>query len=75
MNLARNVKGNKKDFYKYVSSKSKTRENVGLLLNGTRALVTQDMEKTEVLIAFVTSLVSSKMDILKSKDPETKRKV
>lgn len=35
VNLARDVKGNKKGFYKYINSKRKTRENLGLLLNGT----------------------------------------
>jgi len=32
LNLARDVKDNKKSFFKYISSKWKTRENVGLLL-------------------------------------------
>lgn len=32
--LERDIKGNNKRFYKYVNSKRKTRENVGLLLNG-----------------------------------------
>ena len=73
--MAREVKGNKKDFCKYMSSKRKTKENVGLLLNGTRALVTQDMEETEVLVVFVTSVFASQINLLKSKDPETKKKV
>lgn len=34
LNLWRNVKDNKKGFYKYVNSKKMTRENVGPLLNG-----------------------------------------
>jgi len=33
LNLAREVKDNKKGFFKYISSKWKTRDNVGLLLN------------------------------------------
>jgi len=32
LNLTRDVKDNKKGFFKYISSKRKTRENVGLLL-------------------------------------------
>ncbi|GAB0176869.1 mitochondrial enolase superfamily member 1 [Grus japonensis] len=36
LNLARDVKDNKKGFFKYISSKRKTRENVGLLLNEAR---------------------------------------
>lgn len=33
LNVVREVKDNKKGFLKYVSSKTKTRENVGPLLN------------------------------------------
>ena len=36
MNLARNVNYINKGFYKYIKSKGKTRENMGLLLNGPR---------------------------------------
>ena len=32
LKLARDVKNNKKSFFNYISSKRKTRENVGLLL-------------------------------------------
>ena len=49
LNLARDVKGNKKSFYRYVGDKRKTRENVGPLRKGTGDLVTWDMEKAEVL--------------------------
>ncbi|GAB0185981.1 mitochondrial enolase superfamily member 1 [Grus japonensis] len=49
LHLARDVKGNKKSFYGYVSDKRKTRENVGLLWKEMRDLVTWDMEKAEVL--------------------------
>ena len=33
LNLARDVKDNKKCFYKYIGDKRKTRENVGPLMN------------------------------------------
>ena len=46
---------------KYISSKTKTRENVGPLLNGTGTLVTQDTEKTELLNAAFTSVFASKI--------------
>lgn len=46
----RDVKGNKKDFYKHTRDKRKTRGNVGLLLNGERALVMQSVEGTECLL-------------------------
>lgn len=41
--LARNVKGNK-SFYTYTDDKRKTKENMGLLLNGA-----QEVEKAEIL--------------------------
>ncbi|KAK4823706.1 hypothetical protein QYF61_005772 [Mycteria americana] len=47
LNLARDVKGNKKSFYRYVGDKRKTRENVGPLWKETGDLVTWDMEKAE----------------------------
>ena len=40
MNPERAAKGNKKSFYKYISSKKKTRENVDALLKGRCTLVT-----------------------------------
>ncbi|GAB0176419.1 mitochondrial enolase superfamily member 1 [Grus japonensis] len=60
LNLARDVKGNKKSFYRYVSDKRKTRENVGPLWNNTGDLVIQDMEKAEVLNGFFASVFTSK---------------
>ncbi|GAB0176076.1 hypothetical protein GRJ2_000072800 [Grus japonensis] len=62
LNLARDVKDNKKSFYKYVSDKRKTRENMGPLQKETGDLVTQDMEKAEVLNEFFaqSSLTSAR---------------
>ncbi|GAB0184145.1 mitochondrial enolase superfamily member 1 [Grus japonensis] len=60
ISLARDVKGNKKSFYKYVSDKRRTRENVGPLRNETDDLVTQDMEKAEVLNDFFASVFTGK---------------
>lgn len=45
LNLVREIKDKKKDFFKYVSSKRKTRENVGPLLNETDAALTEDTEQ------------------------------
>lgn len=50
LNLVRNAK-DKKGYYKYISYKRKTRENVELLLNGAGNLVVKDMEKAKVLNA------------------------
>ncbi|GAB0175629.1 hypothetical protein GRJ2_000028100 [Grus japonensis] len=47
LNLARDIKGNKKSFYRYISDKRKTRENVGPLMKEMGDLVTWDMEKAE----------------------------
>ncbi|GAB0205898.1 mitochondrial enolase superfamily member 1 [Grus japonensis] len=52
ISLARDVKDTKKSFYRYVSDKRRTRENVGPLRNETGDLVTQDMEKAEENIRF-----------------------
>ncbi|KGL75094.1 hypothetical protein N309_08010, partial [Tinamus guttatus] len=55
-NLARDVKNNKKNFFKYINSKRKIRENVGPLVNGMRTLVTNNTEKAELLNAFFASV-------------------
>ncbi|GAB0208330.1 mitochondrial enolase superfamily member 1 [Grus japonensis] len=60
INLARDVKDNKKSFYRYVSEKRRTRENVGPLQNETGDLVVQDMEKAEVLNDFFASVFTGK---------------
>ena len=48
LNLARDVKGNKKSFHRYIGGTRKTRESVAPLWKETGDLVTQDMKKTEV---------------------------
>ncbi|GAB0210101.1 mitochondrial enolase superfamily member 1 [Grus japonensis] len=60
ISLARDVKDNKKSFYRYVSDKRRTRENVGPLRNETGDLDTQDMEKAEVLNDFFASVFTGK---------------
>ena len=60
LNLARYVKDNKEDFFKYISSKRKTGETVGLLLNEVGALVMQDAEEAELLNAFFASVFTAK---------------
>ncbi|GAB0207575.1 mitochondrial enolase superfamily member 1 [Grus japonensis] len=60
LNLARDVKDNKKSFFRYVSDKRRTRENVGPLWNETGDLVTQGMEKAEVLNEFFASVFTDK---------------
>ncbi|GAB0208696.1 mitochondrial enolase superfamily member 1 [Grus japonensis] len=60
LNLARDAKDNKKSFYRYISDKRRTRENVGPLWNETGDLVAQDMEKAEVLNDFFASVSTGK---------------
>lgn len=47
-------------FFRYIISKRNTRENMGLLLNGNGLLVTNDMEKAEVLKASFMSVFTDK---------------
>ena len=75
MNLARNVKGKKKGFYRYINSKRKTSENVGPLLNGAVDLVTNDTEKAKVLSAAFTLVFTGKTGLQESQAPETRGKV
>ncbi|GAB0190056.1 hypothetical protein GRJ2_001470900 [Grus japonensis] len=60
LNLARDIKCNKKSFYSYISDKRKTRENVDPLQKETGDLVTWDMEKVEVLNDFFASVFTGK---------------
>ncbi|KGL80537.1 hypothetical protein N309_03760, partial [Tinamus guttatus] len=55
-NLARDVKNNKKKFFKYINSKKKSKENVGPLADGMGTLVTNNIEKAELLNAFFASV-------------------
>lgn len=47
--MARDVKGNNKNFYKYILHKRKIRENTGALKKKMGVLVTHEIEKAEVL--------------------------
>ncbi|KFV00772.1 hypothetical protein N340_04752, partial [Tauraco erythrolophus] len=60
LNLARDIKGNKKNFYRYVSDKKRSRENIGPLQKETGDLATRDMEKGEVLNDFFASVFTGK---------------
>ncbi|GAB0206764.1 mitochondrial enolase superfamily member 1 [Grus japonensis] len=75
LKLARDVKDNKKGFFKYISSKRKTRENVDPLLNEVSALVMEDTEKAELLNAFFVSVFTAKVDPQESQTLEVGEKV
>lgn len=53
--LVKEVKDSKKGFFKFVSSKRKTRENGDILLNEVSVLLTKDSEKSEFLSTFFAS--------------------
>ncbi|GAB0208125.1 mitochondrial enolase superfamily member 1 [Grus japonensis] len=75
LNVARDVKDNKKGFFKYISSKRKTRENVGPLLNEVGALVTEDTEKVELLNAAFASAFTAKASPQETQTLEVGEKV
>ncbi|KAJ7413016.1 hypothetical protein WISP_93575 [Willisornis vidua] len=54
--LTTSIKDSKKGFYKYISSKRKTKENVGPLLNQMGVLVMEVTDNMELLITFFVSV-------------------
>ncbi|GAB0193858.1 mitochondrial enolase superfamily member 1 [Grus japonensis] len=75
LNLSRDVKDSKKGYYKYMGDIRNARKNVGQLLNEVRDLVTQNMEKAEVLHAAFASICTSKTSFPESQVPETSGRV
>ena len=62
-------------FYRYISSKRKTRENVGPLLNGAGELVPEDTEKANVLSALFSLVFTDKTNLQESQAPETRANI
>lgn len=58
LSLVRDIK-NKKGFSKCISSKRKSRENVGLLLNPVSVLGMEDSEKVKLLNTFFASVFTA----------------
>ncbi|CAM4651557.1 unnamed protein product [Lepidochelys kempii] len=61
LQLARDVQSNKKGFFRYVGNKKKAKESVGPLMNEGGNLVTEDVEKANVLNAFFASVFTNKV--------------
>ncbi|CAM4531595.1 unnamed protein product [Caretta caretta] len=61
LQLARDVKSNKKGFFRYVGNKKKAKESVGPLLNEGGNLVTEDVEKANVFNAAFASVFTNKV--------------
>ncbi|KAJ7417412.1 hypothetical protein BTVI_32962 [Pitangus sulphuratus] len=74
LNLAKDVKDNKKGIFKNINHKRKTRNNVGLLLNGRGTLVTEDTEKPELLYAAFALVFPDKTSPQESLTQEIKGK-
>uniref|UniRef100_A0A8B9FNM4 Reverse transcriptase domain-containing protein n=1 Tax=Amazona collaria TaxID=241587 RepID=A0A8B9FNM4_9PSIT len=60
LNLARDVKDNRKGFYGYIASKRQVRDTVGPLWKLSGGLATLDLEKAEVLNDFFASVFTGK---------------
>lgn len=59
---------------KYIKWQKEVWENVVPLLNGASALGRQDMEKTELLNVFFSSVLTSKTGLQKCQAPEIRGK-
>lgn len=73
--MASDGKGSKKELYKYINSKSKTKENVCLQLKGAEELVTQDTENTEVFSTTFPPVYTSRTGLQKFKHLKTRGKL
>ncbi|XP_061495614.1 uncharacterized protein LOC133390587 isoform X2 [Rhineura floridana] len=60
LRLAREARNNKKGFFRYVRSKRKTKETVGLLLSEDGKMLTDNEEKAELLNTYFASVFSQK---------------
>lgn len=65
----------KNSFYKYISCKRKTRENVGLLLNEMGNVLTKNPEKAMVIDGFFALVFTGKTSLQENQAPETYEKV
>lgn len=71
--MARDVKDNKKGVFQNISSKTKPKENVGLLQNVVGAMVMKNTEKVELLktcfaLVFTNKASNSETQILEARE-------
>lgn len=67
--------GQQEKILQIINSKRKIKENMGPLLNGAGATVTEDTEEPEVLNAFFASVFTGKPDFQKYQIPDTRGRV
>ncbi|KAK4806136.1 hypothetical protein QYF61_001059 [Mycteria americana] len=70
LKMARDVKNNKKGFFRYMSSKQKHREDIGPLLNRAGKLGSNNADKAEVLNTFFASVFTSLLAGVKPRQPQ-----
>lgn len=75
LHLVRDVKGNKKGFFRCISSKNRTRENPGLLLNGAGDWLMKDIKKAKAFDASFPQSSTSETSLQETKVSETSMKV
>lgn len=73
--MARDVKDNKKGFFKNTNSKRKPKENVGLLLSEVGALVMKNTEKIELLNTCFASVFTNRARAPETQILEAREKV
>lgn len=71
LNLARDVKSNKKGFYRYIDRRRQAQESVFPLINEMRELASSDMEKAEVLSKCFASAFTGGQVSYVCQDPES----
>ena len=69
--MARDVKNDKEEFYRYIDQKRQAEEVVPPLINEREELASTDMEKAEVLNEFFASVFSDSQEFHASLVPES----
>lgn len=70
LSLATGIKDNRKDFYRYIANKRKTRSSVQSLQKETEDLVTMDKEKAETVNDFCARVLNGKYSSHAGQDEE-----